>query len=126
MNCLSKVSMALIMSCLCGGTQAEVSLQNTQWQAPQMLDATKIYKALHRADMNGDGKDESWRGRVRMARDWGLESGPIIEPMGTWILNETITGLDYDPHDVVTGDFNKDGRMDVAVSMRRGRGLRVF
>ena len=125
MNCLSKVSMALIMSCLCGGTQAEVSLQNTQWQTPQMLDATKIYKALHSADMNGDGKDELLAGSGSDGQGLGIGIWSYNRTNGTWILNETITGLDYDPHDIVTGDFNKDGRMDVAVSMRF-YGLRVF
>ena len=125
MKCLSKAGIFLILSCLCGGTQAEVLPQNTQWQTPRMLDTTKIYKALHSADMNGDGRDELLAGSGLDGQGLGIGIWSYNQTDGAWALNETITGLDYDPNDIATGDFNQDGRMDVAVSMRF-YGLRVF
>ena len=86
------------------------------WDVPQALSGVRSYTAVRGGDLDGDGKPELLVGY----RGSGIEVWSHDTALGTWSMLEDITGFGdwFDIHDLATGDFNHDGRVDIAVSMR--------
>ena len=101
------------------------SLAHAEWAPIQFLNKGKIHKAIHSADMDGDGKAELLIGRGHEGQYLAIEIWSYSTNSLTWQIQDIIKNLDYDPHDITTGDFNNDGFIDVVVG-QRSKGLCVF
>lgn len=89
----------------------------SMWSNEQFITSGRYYKSLHSADMNGDGKDEVIAGYAGSPA--GIDIWQYDNSANSWTLQETVTkpGL-YDVHDISSGDFDKDGDIDLALAMR--------